>query len=145
MASLGESWLDQLRSNSYRLTNARRAVVEVVANSERVLKPIEVYELAREKYPQLGLMTVYRTMEKLEELGLIQRVHQPQDCQAFVAALRGHHHLLLCLKCGRYEYFHGENLGDFFQDVSVDKGYIIKDHWMQLFGICRVCQERGLN
>lgn len=132
-----------LAENGYRLTDARRAVIDVVTNTDHVLKPIEVYEIAREIYPRLGLVTVYRTLEKLEELNLILRVHQPVDCQAFVPAWEGHKHLLLCTRCGRYEYFEGENLEEFFKGIGKKTGYVIEDHWMQLFGICAACAREG--
>jgi len=138
-----EKWQNLLHENGYRLTDARRAVIEVVANTDRVLKPIEVYEIAKETYPRLGLVTVYRTLEKLEELGLILRVHQPVDCQAFVPAWEGHKHLLLCTRCGRFEYFEGENLETFFKGIGQETGYTIQDHWMQLFGICAACAQDG--
>jgi hypothetical protein len=83
-----------------------RALVECRRNrpGERCLRcaltPLEVYDMARKKYRALGLVTVYRTLEKLEELHLIQRVHQPMGCQAFISAGHGHQHLLLCQNCG---------------------------------------------
>ena len=67
-----QSWLAQLQSNGYRLTNARKAVVETVANSAFALNPLEVFERSKSTCPGLGLVSVYRTLEKLEELGLIQ-------------------------------------------------------------------------
>ena len=82
-----ENWLTQLQENGYRLTEARRAVVETVAATDRALTPIQVFDIAREQNPALGLVTVYRTLEKLEELHLIQRVHQPEGCQAFGALM----------------------------------------------------------
>jgi len=136
-------WMQTLRENGYRLTDAREAVVEVVAGSDRVLKPFEVFEIARVNYSKLGLVSVYRTLEKLEELGMIQRVHQPEGCQAFVATKEGHHHLLLCRVCGRYEYFEGENLELFFQEIGVEKQYQIEEHWMQVFGVCSRCQAEA--
>ena len=81
-----ERWLTQLQENGYRLTEARRAVVDVIQKSTRALTPLEVLDLARKKYRALGLVSVYRTLEKLEELHVIQRVHQPQGCQAFITA-----------------------------------------------------------
>ena len=63
-------WLTQLNKQGYRLTGARRVVAETIANSARALTPIEVYDMAREAYPALGLVTVYRTLEALEEHGL---------------------------------------------------------------------------
>ena len=106
-----EEWLACLRANGYRLTAPRQAVVEVLAASQHILTPLDVYERARERYPRLGLVTVYRTIDKLEELGLLQRVHQPSDCQGFVAAFSGHQHLLICQKCGIVEYFDGDHEG----------------------------------
>ena len=117
--------------------------MEVIASSERVLSPFEVYEKARARYPKLGLVTVYRTVEKLEELGLIQRVHQPTGCQAFVAAFQGHQHLLICQGCGRVEFFSGEHeqMSALIHTVGEGSGYRVKEHWLQLFGVCQNCQE----
>ncbi len=56
----------------------------------------------------MGLVTVYRTVEKLEELGLVQRVHQPSGCQSFIAAAVGHQHLLICQSCGKVVFFDGK-------------------------------------
>jgi Fe2+ or Zn2+ uptake regulation protein len=133
-------WWAALRDHGYRLTDARKAVVGVVAHSQCVLRPAEVYEIARQRYPRLGLVTVYRTIEKLEELGLIQRVHREQDCQAFVAASSGHQHLLLCTRCGKYEYFEGADMENLFTGVEQETGFVAQDHWMQIFGICPQCQ-----
>src|SRR5919201_1618351 len=98
---LVEIWLNTLHKNGYRLTEARKAVVETIAESRRAMTPLEVYDMARALYPALGLVSVYRTLEKLEELHLIQRVHQPGGCQAFIAATDNHEHLLLCQNCGK--------------------------------------------
>ena len=135
-----KNWLTQLQDNGYRLTGARRAVVEIVAASQRALTPVEVYDAARDQYPALGLVTVYRTLEKLEELGLIQRVHQPQGCQAFITAGSGHQHLLLCSKCGRTTLFEGDDLNQFIKSVARKTGYQINEHWLQLFGLCENCK-----
>ncbi|MGA7193971.1 MAG: Fur family transcriptional regulator [Anaerolineales bacterium] len=135
-----KNWLTQLQDNGYRLTGARRAVVEIIAASQRALTPVEVYDAARDQYPALGLVTVYRTLEKLEELGLIQRVHQPQGCQAFITAGNGHQHLLLCSKCGRTTLFEGDDLNQFIKSVARKTGYQINEHWLQLFGLCENCK-----
>jgi Fe2+ or Zn2+ uptake regulation protein len=133
-------WLTQLQENGYRLTGARRAVVETMQTSTRALSPLQVFDLARKKYPALGLVTVYRTLEKLEELHLIQRVHQPQGCQAFISAGAGHQHLLLCQNCGQVEFFEGDDLEALTDAISQRTGYQIKEHWLQLFGLCQNCQ-----
>ena len=134
-------WLTQLQQNGYRLTEARRAVVELVSSAQRALSPLEVYDMARTQHPALGLVSVYRTLEKLEELHLIQRVHQPQGCQAFIAASQEHEHLLLCKKCGNVTFFEGDDLEPLIQSLARKTGYRIQEHWLQLFGLCKSCKQ----
>src|ERR687892_492310 len=135
-----DTWLTQLQENGYRLTEARRAVVEIIQTSTRALTPVEVFDMARKKYRALGLVSVYRTLEKLEELQLIQRVHQPQGCQAFIAESRGHEHLLLCQNCGQVTFFERDDLDTLTKAISKKTGYQISEHWLQLFGLCQACQ-----
>lgn len=135
-----DTWLNALQAHGYRLTESRRAVVEIVAAAFRALTPMEVFDLARAAHPALGLVTVYRTLEKLEELHLIQRVHQPGGCQAFIAASEGHQHLLLCQGCGRVTFFEGDDLNYLFNAIAEKTGYVIQEHWLQLFGLCKDCQ-----
>jgi Fe2+ or Zn2+ uptake regulation protein len=88
----------------------------------------------------LGLVSVYRTLEKLEDLRLVQRVHQPQGCQAFIAASEGHQHLLLCQRCGQVTFFEGDDLDKLIGKISTKTGYKIREHWLQLFGLCKNCK-----
>jgi Fur family transcriptional regulator, ferric uptake regulator len=144
ISSLTQQWLENLQTSGYRLTPARKAVVEILADSHKALDPQMVYDLAREKHPELGVMTVYRTLEKLEELGLALRVHQPSGCHAYAAAPQGHQHLLLCLQCHRVEYFGGDELENLFSAIGSQKNFLIKDHWLQLFGLCDKCKKMGV-
>ena len=138
--ALIESWLNSLQDSGCRLTAPRRAIVSIVANSPRALDAIEIYDLGRDEHPRLGLVTVYRTLEKLEQLGLVQRVHQPDGCNMYLRAPEGHEHLLLCKSCGQMEYFRGDDLTKLIDDTSRRSGYQIQEHWLQLFGLCANCQ-----
>ncbi|MBN1310597.1 MAG: transcriptional repressor [Anaerolineae bacterium] len=136
-----EEWFDRLEDSGYRLTKPLRVVAEVMAkNSYCTLSPTEVYDLGREHYPKLGLVTVYRTLEKLEEVGVIQRVHQAGGCNSYIAAPSGHQHLLICRNCGRVEYFQGIDLTDLVSRVEAKSYYSIQDHWLQLIGLYKSCQ-----
>lgn len=136
-----QSWLTQLKDNGYRLTNARKAVVEIVAHASTALNPLEVFDQAKSACPSLGVVTVYRTLERLEELNLIQRVHQPDGCNAYLPHADGHQHLIICEDCGKAEYFEGkEDMDAFFSKVAGEHGFTVKEHWLQLFGICSECE-----
>jgi Fe2+ or Zn2+ uptake regulation protein len=135
------SWLNQLQSTGCRLTGARRIVVHVMESSQRALTPVEVYDAARNQDSHIGLVTVYRTLEKLEDLGLIQRVHQTKDCQAFIRAGDGHQHLIVCTHCGKAVLFEGDQLDPLFNSVAKTTGFQIKSHWLQVFGLCKTCRS----
>lgn len=139
-----QNWLDCLQKNGYRLTAPRQAVVEIIATSQRVLSPFEVFELARTRYPRLGLVTVYRTVEKLEELGLIQRVHQPSGCHSYIATAPGHQYPLICQSCGHVQFISGEKLDWLMEGLGTECGYRVWDHWLQVFGICNECLKNNL-
>jgi Fe2+ or Zn2+ uptake regulation protein len=136
-------WLDKLEASGYRLTAPRRAVVRVMAQSHFTLDPTQVFLESRHSCSSLGLVTVYRTLEKLEELRLVQRVHQQDGCHSYVAAGIGHQHLLICSSCNKTEYFSGDDLAPLMEALGAERGYEIKEHWLQLFGICSQCQKKN--
>jgi Fur family transcriptional regulator, ferric uptake regulator len=138
--TLSAQWLSVLQDSGYRLTAPRRVIVEIMASCERALSPVDLFDLGRKDQPGLGLVTVYRTLEKMEELGLVQRVHQPNGCHRYLPAARGHQHLLLCENCGKAVLFDGDELTTLFQSVTKSTGFVIKEHWLQLFGLCANCQ-----
>ncbi len=136
-----DNWLTALQQSGYRVTAACRAVVAVVAENHYARDPSQIFIEARRSYPHLGLVTVYRTLEKLETLGLVQRVHQPDGCHAYIAAAAGHQHLFICRACQRAEYFDGDDLGELIERLGADRGFLIQDHWLQLFGLCADCRS----
>jgi Fur family transcriptional regulator, ferric uptake regulator len=137
---VSDEWLERLQASGYRLTGPRRVLVELISENTHALDPLDLYDLARREYPGLGLVTVYRTLEKLEELGLVQRVHQPGGCQAYLHAAHGHEHLLICTSCGQAVYFSGDELDGLIAKVAGQSGFQIEGHWLQLFGRCARCQ-----
>jgi Fur family transcriptional regulator, ferric uptake regulator len=139
LISSSDKWLAILKDKGYRLTGPRRAVVEIIATSQRLLNPLEIYHEAQKRYPRLGLVTVYRTLEKLEQLGLVERVHHSQGCNVYIAARTGHNHLLICQNCGQVTWFSGDSLAGLVKAVEGQSGYQVQDHWLQLIGLCERC------
>jgi Fur family transcriptional regulator, ferric uptake regulator len=132
-------WIAALQSDGSRMTSSRSSVIEILASSQCAMDPIRIYDEARQIHPRLGLMSVYRTLEKLEDVGLIQRVHQPGKCNMYFASPHGHQHLLLCNGCGKVEFFEGDDLDPLLANIGKGKHYDIHDHWLQLFGLCDQC------
>lgn len=140
-STTGEAWLEQLQESGCRITSPRRAIVHILANSDQALEAVEIFDLSREDHKQMGLVTVYRTLEMLEQLGLVQRVHQAAGCHLFLRAPQGHEHILVCKACRRTDYFSGDDLTELIEATSQKSGYQIQDHWLQFLGLCARCRK----
>jgi Fe2+ or Zn2+ uptake regulation protein len=135
-----ERWLTLLENKGGRLTGPRRAIVELLVNSERALSPVDLFDMARQSHPKMGLVTVYRTLDILQELGLVERVHQTEGCHMYLRAAQGHEHIMLCSRCGRATYFSGDDISPLLQKISREHGFLVQEHWFQLQGLCKECQ-----
>ena len=135
--------LDGLRANGYKLTQARRALVHVLANSSRPLPVSELHEQAQRINPQVGLVTVYRTLDILGALNLVRPVHLANNCHAYALASPGHTHHLVCRECHGTVEFAGCDLSLFLQQVAQETGYRITGHWLELEGLCARCQQEA--
>ncbi len=136
-----ELWLELLQQNGCRITAPRRVIVELLANSPRALDAIELFDLSRKVQPGIGLVTVYRTLEKLEKINLIQRVHREDGCHMVMKAAVGHQHYLVCTSCGRTTLFQGDDISPLITTVESETGYRVEDHWLQLLGTCPDCLQ----
>ena len=135
-------WEEELRQTGARLTKPRRAILDVLASSSAPMTPMEIFNLARQKAPNLGLVTVYRTIERMESLGCIDRIHSRDQCQMVFRSASGHRHLLTCTTCGKSVYVDGLAAENEIDAIGRANGFKINGHMLQLFGLCRACQKK---
>ncbi len=140
-----QRWENELSQSGYRITRPRQVILDIIAVSSRPITPMEIFDQARTVMPNIGLVTVYRTVEKLEELKLIDRVHHLGQCQTVFRGTHGHQHLLVCTRCGSSAYFEGLKAEDQFSEIGKQHGYQVTGHWLQLSGLCSECQKKELN
>lgn len=135
-------WEERLSAAGYRLTAARRAVMQVLLLATAPLSPQELHTRGRAIHPALGLVSVYRTLDLLEELELVRRVHLADGCHGYLPASPGHRHALLCRGCGQAVEFPGsEDLSALIAEVQRSTGYQIEEHLLQLIGLCPACHK----
>lgn len=132
-----------LRQNHRKLTRARQAVLDILANAQRHLTPAEIYRKAKIKYPHLGLTTVYRTLDLLAELGHIQRVHSTAGCHSYAPTAQAHGHHLVCSVCGRAEEFSRCDLEALTKSLQAKTGFEINMHVLELMGRCPSCRSKS--
>jgi Fe2+ or Zn2+ uptake regulation protein len=133
----------QLSEQGYKLTRQRKAVVEVVTQAHTRMSAADVCAKARRVCPDLGLTTVYRTLEILEQLGTIRRVHLDDGCEGFAPAAAEHGHHLICSRCQETIEFEDCNLNTLLKRVSEQTGFTIQQHWLELVGLCPACQQKS--
>ena len=130
-----------LRQNGYKITPQRRLVIRAIISSEDHLTPADIYEKVRNEQPNIGLTTIYRTLEILAQLELICELHAGGICHSYTISTPQHHHHLICSNCGIVIDFTGYHLGKLEQSLSKQSGFRIDGHLLEFFGLCRTCQK----
>ena len=131
-----------LRQHGYKLTPQRRAVVRTIVSSQGHLTPTAIYEKVHQEYPDIGLVTIYRTLDMLDKLGLICEVYAVGACRSYLVRRPSeHHHHLICSECGTVVDFTDCDLTELEQRLSQETGFEIKSHLLELLGRCQNCQK----
>jgi Fur family ferric uptake transcriptional regulator len=130
-----------LREHGYKLTPQRHAILKVIASSNDHLTPEAICGKVHLKNPDIGLVTVYRTLDLLSELNLVCRVHAPDGCRSYMMRRpTEHHHHLVCSQCGRVVDFTGCSLADLEQRLSQETKFDINGHLLEFYGLCPDCR-----
>jgi Fur family ferric uptake transcriptional regulator len=142
-----ESIKKQLHSQSYKLTPQREATVRVLLEREEDhLSAEDVYLLVKEKAPEIGLATVYRTLELLTELKIVDKINFGDGVSRYDLRKEGadhFHHHLVCIECGAVDEIQEDLLGDVEQVVEKDWNFKVKDHRLTFHGICYRCHDKA--
>ncbi|MHC1683293.1 MAG: Fur family transcriptional regulator [Clostridiaceae bacterium] len=148
MSKIGQDELERLKNSlkerGYKLTPQRRAVLNKIIESEgRHLTVEELYDLVKKECPEIGLATVYRTMQLLEEIGIIYKLDLNDDgCSRFelVHEHETHqHHHLICLKCSKVVEVQEDLLDVLENDIEKTYNFAIKNHSLKFYGYCNEC------
>lgn len=139
----------QLHSKGYKLTPQREATLTVLLEREEDhLSAEEVYLLVKEKAPDIGLATVYRTLELLSELQVVDKINFGDGVSRYDLRKEGmdhFHHHLVCMECGAVEEIIEDLLIDIEKKVEDEWKFEVKDHRLTFHGICEKCQKIAKN
>jgi Fur family ferric uptake transcriptional regulator len=134
---------EKFNQHGLRMTRPRKEVVAILKESKVPLTPQTIHQRAISRNCDIGLVSVYRTLDLLSELDLVRRVHGQDGCHGYVLASPGHHHHLICRKCGKAVEFTGSgDLSEFIERIERNTGFAIDEHILQLYGLCQQCQEQ---
>ncbi|HHX43853.1 MAG TPA: transcriptional repressor [Chloroflexi bacterium] len=127
----------------YSSTRSRRAIVDAITSAPGGLTAAAILERAQNAHPSLGLVTVYRTLDILSGLGLVRRIHMEGGCHTYALAQCAHGHHIICERCHRAVEFEGCELHALENSVTLQTGFRITDHWLEMFGLCPSCQQEA--
>ncbi len=133
---------ERLRKAGYRMTRQRAAVLRAVADSGTTLSALQLCDKARQTCPDLGLATVYRTLDVLNAVGGVERCHAASG-RGFVSCPPGAHHHVVCVVCGRVAEFSRCNVATLIPEVSRETGFRVESHLLELAGTCPTCLAKG--
>lgn len=145
-------WQGKFRRCGYRFTIPRRAILDVLSSTSKHLSAEDIYVAVHNDYPNVGLTTVYRTLELLVQMGVVFK-SDFGDGRARYELSEGpkgedHHHHLVCNGCGRaidYTDFIDEEvelLKKTEKALSKKYNFEITDHLIQFYGVCDKCKGK---
>jgi Fur family ferric uptake transcriptional regulator len=138
----------QIKKLGYRMTKPRQMVFKVLTKTTEHLLAKEIYLDIQKKHPDIGLTTIYRTLEILAKIGLINKfcIGDGQSRYELGWDFKEHHHHMICRNCGKiidYKDFINEEI-TFFNRIEkfLSKNYkfAISNHEVFFYGTCDSCK-----
>ena len=136
--AVGVDWHKELRSRGYRLTPQRQLVLEAVGRLGHAT-PEEIVCAVRETATGVNISTVYRTLELLEELGLVQHTHLGHGAPTYSVATELDHVHLVCRDCGGIDEAPPELVAPIVEELAATRGFQVDVGHFAVFGRCRAC------
>lgn len=137
---------ERLKEKGSKLTPQRRATLNIIMeNKGEHLNTEEIYELVRKDCPEIGLATVYRTLQLLEEMDIISRINLDDGCSRYEIKTGDEdhqHHHLICQECSKIIEVKIDLLDHLEKEIEKEYNFDIKDHKLKFFGLCSDCKQK---
>lgn len=142
---------DLLREKGLKVTSQRLMVLNILsAHGDEHLTVEEIYDLAKEESPEIGLATIYRTVQVLLELHVIEKVtfddgFARYELNGEETGLGHRHHHAICTQCGKVYSLETDLLDTLEKQVFESLGFEVTDHEVKLYGLCSACRRKAQN
>jgi Fur family ferric uptake transcriptional regulator len=140
---MSQTWDDTLRASGYRVTPQRQLVLEAVTRLEHAT-PEEIYAQVKQTAVGVNLSTVYRTLELLEQIGLVTHTHLGHGAHRYHLAADAPHVHLVCRACGAIIQLDPAAVGSLVSTLDVEYGFETDVRHLTVFGSCAQCRADRL-
>ena len=137
----------RLQEKDYKMTEQRREILQIFLDqpSEHHLSAEDVHSILRSRKSEIGLATVYRSLELLGSLGILLKIEFGDGCSRYELNttdpnLHRHHHLI-CMKCHKVIEFDEDKLDELEEEIANKSGFEILNHEVKFFGYCKDCRN----
>lgn len=135
--------IDELKSTGLKATLPRLKILQIFqTTSQRHMTAEDVFRVLLNERSDIGLATVYRVLTQFEQAGILERSHFESGKAVYELNEGSHHDHLICTSCGKVEEFYDAEIERRQQLVAQDKGWILQDHAMSLYGLCADCASK---
>lgn len=137
----------KLKEEGFKLTHQRRNIVEVLLNSGgKHMSTEEIYDTVKVDCPEIGLATVYRTLQVLDKLEYTNKLNLDDGCVRYELNTdrnaHNHHHLV-CSLCGKIIEVQEDLLEDLENMIKDKYGFVVKNHDLKFNGYCEDCRRNS--
>jgi Fur family peroxide stress response transcriptional regulator len=136
-----DEMIARCRDAGMNVTPQRLAIYEALVKSEEHPTPEMLFKTVKRSMPSLSLATIYKSLDALENLGLVQAVEIDSDKRRYDANLNRHHHLV-CTKCRDVFDFYDERLDRVKPSRSI-RGFVSQSISVKVLGLCAACARHG--
>ncbi len=135
-----------LKKEGYKLTYQRKAILKVIMdfNMEH-LSCDEIFSYVNKDYPEIGIATIYRTLQLFEKLNIVYKVDFGDGFSRYELNDGDgdhHHHHLICLKCGKILEVQMDLLESLEKEIERSENFKILDHSVKFYGFCDKCNNQ---
>ena len=134
--------LDRLSAAGRRRTAPRQAIVEMLIAARGHVTADELADDVQKRFPSVNISTVYRTLDTLEDLGIVDHVHLGHGRAIYHLADDDHQHLV-CEVCESVEEIPLTKLRPLLRTIQRDHGFEVDRRHFALVGLCRRCRTKG--
>ncbi|CDF57778.1 Fur family transcriptional regulator [Thermobrachium celere] len=128
------------KEKNLKLTPQRYAIYKYLKSTKSHPSAEMIYEALKPDFPTMSLATVYKTVNTLIELGLVQELNVGEDNFRFDANVENHPHIV-CTKCGRVDDIEDAVFEHLNKEVENYTSYKVSTHKLYFYGVCPKCQK----
>jgi Fur family ferric uptake transcriptional regulator len=134
---------DRLREGGLRWTPQRRALIAILAETDGHVTGAELVDRCRERDPTTIPSTVYRTLDMLEQLGVVRHGHRPDGREEYHVLPEHEHGHLYCRVCGGCWELEQAESSRIVASLERDNGFVVDLSHVTIVGRCRACRAAG--